>query len=138
MAAKTTRAERRAASRERIASQKAAKEAAALQHEEEAGKRNFRKNLIILGTLLVTMPILAFVILSAGSSVADHKNTINELVAANYEVQDVSQIRTTSFIGDDVMITVDGKMHECRGLTEDNLKAKKPLACKDITIPAKP
>ena len=133
-APKLTRAERKSKRAEIIASQRAAKENALLKSEEDAKKKRFRKNVIIFCTLLVTMPLLAFGILAFGDSVAERKATINELVVANYQVQDAAKTRNTSFTGDDITVSVNGKLHTCRGLHAENLISKKPFTCEDGTV----
>ena len=131
---KLTRAERKAKRAGIIASQKAAKEEALLDAKEESKKKSFRKNVIIFCTLLVTMPLLAYGILSLGDSVTERKAAINELAVANYQVQDAAQTRTTSFTGDDITVSVNGKIHTCRGLHAEDLAAKKPFTCEDGTV----
>ena len=133
-APKLTRAERKAKRAEIAASQREATKTALHEAEREANRKNFRKNLIIFGTLCVTMPLLAYGIIGIGNSVADHKERIITLITTNYNVQDAQNIRTRSFTGDDVVISTNNKIHTCRGLAKDDLIAKKPIKCDGGTV----
>lgn len=130
------RAEHKEASSENIVAQKA--------EGEETHRRTLRRDILIFAVLLLTGAFLTNGIGNAVNASGPHDRIINNLIVANYDVQDSQKIRDTNFLtdtrltGENVVVTTNGKSHECRGLFIKDLEDKKPLTCTGITIQPKP
>lgn len=130
------RAERKEVSSENIVTQKA--------EGEEAFRRTLHRDILIFAALLLTGGLLANGIGNAVNASSPYDQIINNLIVANYDVQDSEKIRDTNFLtdtrltGENVMVTTNGESYECRGLFEIDLEDKKPLTCTGITIQPNP
>lgn len=117
-----------------IAAQRAKKESLRLESEQNARRRNTKKNLLILGVLTVSMLGLALGLNTVAANVAENKAATVELVLSNYQVEDAKNAPNRVFLGNAVTVSAAGKAHTCQGLMNDDLRAKKPITCDDGSV----
>lgn len=137
MEAKPTRAERKAERALLLAAEREQKTEEQLQEEKLVQRKSNRKLVSTLLILMVAMPALAVGIMTTRDKMQEHTDEIVALVETTYEVQDAGPTRNMSFIGNDIIVSVDGKALTCTGITKEAIIAKKPLQCNDgVTIEA--
>lgn len=137
MEAKPTRAERKAERALLLAAERDQKTEEQLQEEKLVQRKSNRKLVSTLLILMVAMPALAVGIMTTRDTMQEHTDEIVSLVETTYEVQDAGPTRNMSFIGNDIIVSVDGKALTCTGITKEAIIEKKPLKCNDgVTIEA--